>query len=268
MIIDIHAHVFPDEMAAKAIAELSVCIDFTYHPVSDGTVSGLLKNMDEWDIDISVLQPVVMKQSQFKKINEWTAGVRSDRLMTFGGIYPYTDDYKRDIDFVVSLGHKGLKLHPEYQDFIVDDERMLRLYDYALSKGLILLFHAGVDTAFLPPVKSTPRQFARIAESMRGGIIVATHLGGYEQWDDVEEYLCGKDVYMDTATGFEYFSKEQFLRITEKHGADRILFGSDAPWSNARDEIEVIKSLPLSEEDKGAILGGNAQRILSIESEF
>jgi len=264
MIIDIHAHVFPDEMAAKAVAELSVCIDFTYHPVSDGTVSGLMKNMDEWGIDISVLQPVVMKQSQFKKINEWTAGVRSDRIAAFGGVYPHTDDYKRDIDFVVGLGLKGLKLHPEYQDFVVDDERMLGLYDYALSRGLILFFHAGVDTAYPPPVKSTPRQFAKIAELMRGGVIVASHLGGFEQWDDVEKELAGTNIYMDTATGFEYFSQEQFLRILEKHGSDRILFGSDAPWSNAAAEIERIRSLPIPESDKAAILGGNAKRILSI----
>jgi len=264
MIIDIHAHVFPEELAEKAIAELAECIDFTYHPVSDGTVSGLLKNMDDWGIDISVLQPVVTKQAQFKKINEWTAGVQSDRIISFGGIYPHTDDYKRDIDFVVSLGLKGLKLHPEYQDFILDDDHMLRLYDYAFSKGLILLFHAGVDTAYPPPVKSTPRQFARIAETFRGEIIVAAHLGGYEQWDEVETELAGKDIYLDTSTGFEYFSKDQFLRILEKHGADRILFASDAPWSNAADEMEIIKSLPIPESDKAAILGGNAKKLLSI----
>ena len=262
MIIDIHAHVFPDEIAAKAVAELAVCIDFTYHPVSDGTVSGLLKNMDDWDIDISVLQPVVMKQAQFRKINEWTAGLCSDRIAAFGGIFPWTNDYKRDIDFVVSLGLKGLKLHPEYQDFIVDDEHMLKLYDYALSKGLILFFHAGVDTAFPPPVKSSPHQFKRIAELMGGGIIVATHLGGYEQWDDVETELAGTDVYMDTATGFEYFSHEQFLRILEKHGADKIMFGSDAPWSNAGAELERLKAMPLPDGSIAAILGANAAKVL------
>jgi len=264
MIIDIHTHVFPDELAAKAVAELSVCIDFTYYPVSDGTVSGLLKNMDKWGIDISVLQPVVTKQAQFKKINEWTASVCTDRILSFGGIYPHTDDYKRDIDFIESLGHKGIKLHPEYQDFVLDDDHMLKLYDYALSKGLILLFHAGLDTAYPPPAKSSPRQFARVVEMMRGGTIIAAHLGGYEQWDDVAAELAGKDIYMDTSTGFEYFTKEQFLRILERHGADRILFASDAPWSNAESEMEHINSLPIPESDKAAILGGNAKRILNI----
>ena len=263
MIIDFHAHVFPDELAFKTIPAMAANINYLYTPVSDGTVAGLLKNMDEWGIDISVVQPVVTKQSQFLKTNEWVAGIVSDRIVGFGGFYPHTDDYKRDIDFVLSLGFKGLKLHPEYQDFVVDDRHMLEIYDYALSRGLILFFHAGFDEAFPPPANSTPEQFAKIAAAMRGGTIIASHLGGYKQWDDVEENLAGADIYLDTAMGFQYFSHEQFLRILKKHGADKILFGSDAPWSSAHDEIGHINSLPISDDEKAAILGGNAARLLS-----
>jgi len=264
MIIDFHTHVFPDELAPKAMYVLSSSINYLYTPVSDGTVAGLLKNMDTWNIDVSVIQPVITKQSQFRKINEWVAGICSDRIIGFGGIYPYTDDYKGDIDFVVSLGLKGLKFHAEYQNFIVDDSRMLKIYDYALCKGLIILHHAGFDPAFQPPFKSSPKQFARIVDEMAGGIIVAAHLGGHAQWDDVEKYLCGKNIYLDTAMGFEYFPHDRFLKIAEKHGASKILFASDAPWSNARTEIEHIKSLPLAENEKELILGGNAKRLLKI----
>ena len=135
MIIDFHTHVFPDELGPKTIAQMAAAIGDYYTPVSGGTVSELLQNMDNWNIDISVVQPVITKPSQFKKINEWLTGICSDRIVCFGGIFPHTDDYKRDIDFVVSLGFKGLKFHPEYQNFIVDDEYMLRIYDYALSRG-------------------------------------------------------------------------------------------------------------------------------------
>ena len=264
MIVDFHTHIFPDDVAHRAMASLISGVDGFYMPVSDGTLSGLLKNMDDWNIDISVLQPVVTKQSQVRKVNEWTAGVSSERIIGFGGIYPHTDDYKRDIDFVAGLGLKGLKFHAEYQDFLVDDDYMLEIYDYALGKGLILLHHAGFDPSFPQPFKSSPQRFARVAEAMRGGIIVAAHLGGQEQWDDVEKYLAGSNIYFDTSMGFAYFSHEQFLRIAEKHGADKILFGSDAPWSNAGLEIEHLRSLPLPESDKAAILGGNAKRILKI----
>lgn len=264
MVIDFHAHAFPDDLAGKAVSVLSANIDNLYKPVHNGTVSGLLKNMDDWNIDISVVQPVVTKQSQMKKTNEWASKICSDRIICFGGIFPHTDDYKRDIDFAADLGLKGLKFHAEYQDFIVDDERMLKIYDYALSKGLILLHHAGVDPGFPPPCKSSPKQFAKIARAMRGGIIVAAHFGGHAQWDDVEEYLAGENVYLDTSMGFEYFSRAQFLRIVQKHGADKILFGSDAPWSDAKTEMERLKALPLPGSDINAILGGNAERLLKV----
>ena len=262
MIIDIHAHVFPDYLAPSAMITLSA--DVPYIPVSDGTVSGLISNMDAWGIDISVIQPVVYKQSQMRKINEWTASIASNRLVCFGGIYPHSNDYKSDIDFVAGLGLKGLKFHAEYQDFLVDDERMLRVYDYALSRGLVLLHHGGFDPAFPPPFRSSAKRFARIAEAMRGGVIIVAHLGGHDEWDDVEEHLAGTDIYLDTSMGFEYFPHDRFLRITEKHGADKIIFGSDAPWSNAGTEIEHLRSQPLSDEAVSAILGGNAARVLGL----
>ena len=262
MIIDIHTHVFPDALAPKAIHALTAGMSNPYLPVSDGTVSGLLKNMDEWGIGISVVQPVITKQSQTKRVNEWAVGINSDRLICFGGIYPHTDDYKRDIDFVADLGLKGLKFHAEYQNFSLDDKRMLRIYDYALEKGLVLLHHAGFDPGFTAPFKSTPQQFAHIAAEMRGGIIIAAHLGGHDQWDDVETHLVGSGIYLDTSMGFEYFPHDQFLRIVKKHGADKILFGSDSPWSNAQAEIKHLKSMPIPENDINNILGGNARRIL------
>ncbi|MCL2014286.1 MAG: amidohydrolase family protein [Oscillospiraceae bacterium] len=264
MVVDFHTHIFPDELAPKAIEVLCGEIDNLYPPVSDGTKSGLLKNMDEWAIDISVVLPVVTKQTQTKRANEWSASVRSERLIPFGGIYPHTDDYKSDIDFAAELGLKGLKFHAEYQNFILDDKHMLKIYDYALSKGLILLHHGGFDPAFKPPFKSTPAKFLNVAKAMRGGVIIASHLGGHDQWDDVEQILAGSGIYLDTSMGFEYFSRDQFLRIVKKHGADKILFGSDAPWSNACTEIEHLKSMPLAQEDIEAILSGNAKRILKI----
>ncbi|MGE5583541.1 MAG: amidohydrolase family protein [Bacillota bacterium] len=264
MIIDFHTHVFPDDLAEKALSTLLANINNMFTPVNNATVSGLLKNMDDWNIDISVVQPIITKQSQTRKTNEWARSICSDRIISFGGIYPHTDNYKRDIDFVAGLGLKGLKFHAEYQNFSVDDPRMLKIYDYALSKGLIILHHGGVDLGMPEPYKSSPRQFARIADAMKGGVIIAAHFGGHAQWDEVERYLVGKNIYLDTSMGFEYFSDEQFLRIVNNHGAGKVLFASDAPWSNAKTEIEHLKALPLSEKEKQDILGDNAKRLLNI----
>jgi len=262
MIIDFHNHVFPEKIAEKTMRFLRDEIDDMYGAVHDGTASGLLKNMDDWGIEKSVVLPIVTRQSQTKSINEWAASICSDRLISFGSIYPHTDDYKRDIDFVSGLGLRGLKFHAEYQSFNVDDEFMFKIYDYVLSKGLIIMHHGGLDEAYPGSARSTPQMFARVATEMRGGVIIAAHLGGYKLWDDVEKYLVGTDIYMDTSMGFEFFTEDQFLRIVKKHGTDKILFASDSPWSNAETEIGHLMGMPLSDAEKAAILSGNAKRIL------
>lgn len=264
MIIDFHTHVFPDDLAGKALSTLTANINHLFTPVHDATVTGLLNNMDAWNIDISVVQPIITKPSQTQKTNEWARSICSERIISFGSIYPNTDNYKRDIDFVTDLGLKGLKFHPEYQDFIIDDPGMFKIYDYALSKGLMILFHAGADPGFPPPYKSSPRQFAKIVDAMKGGVIVASHFGGHAQWDDVETHLAGKNIYLDTSMGFEFFSHEQFVRIVQKHGADKVLFATDSPWSNAKTEIEHLKALPILESEKNSILYDNAKRLLHI----
>ncbi len=264
MIIDFHTHVFPDELAERAIRLLCENIEEIFTPVTDGTLAGLVGYMDVSGIDISVLQPVVTKPKQFQPLNDWAASIQSARIVSFGGIYPHTDDYKRDIDYVVSLGLKGLKFHCEYQDFYVDAPEMLRIYDYAFSRGLIVLHHAGLDPAYGDPPKSSPKRFAAIADAMRGGTLVAAHLGGWNEWDDVERWIVGKNIYLDTSTGFEHFPTDQFLRIVENHGADKILFASDSPWSDAVTELQCLRALPLSEDSKNKILGANAQKLLGL----
>lgn len=267
MIIDFHTHIFPDALAPRAMQTL---VDNThrfgnnYETVTDMTKNSLLQRMNNWGIDKSVIQPVVTKPSQTVTTNRWAASVADDRIVAFGGIHPGTEDYRRDIDLVASLGLKGIKLHAEYQGFFPDEERMLRIYDYAFSKGLIVLHHCGYDPGLPPPFHTSPERFARVLEQLGGGVMVLAHLGGHAQWDDVERYLVGKDVNLDTSMGFNYYPHEQFLRVVRSHGADKILFGSDSPWSNAADEIKTLKALPLREEEKQLILGGNATRILNI----
>ena len=264
MVIDFHTHAFPDTLAQRAIASVVKACGRQYEPCSDGTLSGLISNMDKFGVDISVVQPVITKPSQLETLNRWAKDIESERIISFGAVHPDTDDYKRDIDFICSLGFKGLKFHPEYQHFTLDDDKMLKIYDYAIHKGLILLFHAGFDPAFPPPYHSNPKMFAEVYKKLGGGTIVAAHLGGQKQWDEVEEYICGTDIYIDTSMGFEYYSKEQFMRIVKSHGADKILFGSDSPWSKADYELECIRSLPLTDEERELILSGNARRLLGI----
>lgn len=293
MIIDFHTHIWPDALAPRAIGSLSETAGGIFTPVTDGTAQGLLAYMKSVGIDISVVQPVITKEKQAFSTNEWAAtlsaarlpSVQNDalsantasgstpRLVAFGAVWPHSEAWREQVDQAASLGLKGIKFHPEYQQFTVDDETFFPMYDYILSKGMHILFHAGYDPGYPPPFHSSPAQFARIIRALgdtRGSIILA-HLGSSRMWDAVESEVAGLNCYIDTSMGFFDYGKEQFLRIARKHGTDRILFATDSPWSNAADEINALRSLAegsevgaaLTSEEVDAILGGNAARLLA-----
>ena len=264
MTIDFHTHIFPDALSEKALKSLREGCEDAYIPVHDATKAGLLAYMKDSGVGASVILPVITRQSQFKSANDFAAGAACEKIIAFGGLFPHTDDYKRDADYICSLGLKGVKFHAEYQDFVLDDPRMLKIYDYCLSKGLIIVHHAGFDPAFKPPFKTSPQGFKKISETLGGGVIVAAHLGGHGQWDAVLEHLAGSRVYLDTSMGFEYYDTPMFLKIAQKHGYDKILFGSDGPWSDAKSEIERIKALPVGQDEKNAVLSENAKRLLGL----
>lgn len=270
MIIDFHTHVFPDKIAAKAKQTLTDnCLRFGYdiRPCTELTAGSLIEHMDMWGIDLSVVMPIATNPAQTEHLNLFASQLyerSGGRLISFGSVHPESGDYKRDIDLIASLGLKGIKLHAEYQGFTVDDPHMLRLYDYAFGKGLIILHHAGADLGMPAPYHTTPKGLAHVLDEMKGGVMIAAHFGGHAMWDDVEKYLVGRDIYFDTSMGQRYYTKEQFERVVRNHGAQRILFASDSPWSRAGEEKELIDATSLTKKEKELIFSKNALRLLGL----
>ncbi len=265
MVIDFHTHIFPDKLAPRAYEALSVNAQVAgYKPSHNLTKEGLIAKMDECGVDVSVVCPVATKPTQSEKNLEWGASINDDRIISIAGIFPDKESWKRNVDMAVSLGYKGIKLHPEYQNFKLDSDEMLPLYEYAFLKDMFILFHAGYDPIGKEPFNSNPLMFLNLIERFQGAKIVAAHFGGQSQWDEVEAYLAGKDIYLDTSMGFEYYGKEKFLSILAKHGANKVLFGSDSPWSDTKKELSIIKELPISKEDMDLILYKNALKLLKI----
>ena len=264
MVIDFHTHIFNDQLAPKARAALINNSHGAYRHCTDMTRAGLLAYMDAHGIDKSVVLSIATKPTQVGKINAWAEEINDDRLIAFGAVYPLGEDWKRDIDDVVARGLKGIKLHPEYQRFYVDDESVLPLYDYAFSKGLIVLWHAGYDPVGTPPYRSSPRRFAALADRYDGAKMVVAHLGGQEQWVETAEFLAGKNVWMDTSMATKYCPKDLFEFIVKKHGADRILFASDSPWSDTAEAADMIRGCDFTDGDKEKILHGTAEKLLGL----
>ncbi|MEI6602239.1 MAG: amidohydrolase family protein [Clostridia bacterium] len=262
MVIDFHTHLFKDELAPKAIGILTAAAGIPNY--TNGTRAGLLASMQHAGIDLSVCQHIATRAEQTQTINRWAIEMQSPQLISFGTIHPDFVDWEAEIDFLAAAGIKGIKFHPDYQNFTVDDTKMYSLYEKIFSKDLIVLFHAGVDLAFAPPHACLPKYLQDIARDFPQGNIVAAHMGGYRHWDDVEEYLIGKRIYLDTSYSFEELGNARMSRIIARHGAEHILFASDSPWKPQDGALEEIQSLQLSSKEIDDILGENAKKLLKL----
>lgn len=264
MIIDFHTHIFPDKIAAKSVASLQSVSGV--QAATDGTLSGLLSSMDKSAVDMSVILPVVTKPSQFETINTFAKSVNEQyagRLLSFGGIHPDCEDYKKKLDFIKELGLPGIKLHPDYQGVMIDDIRYMNIIEYASELGLIILVHAGIDIGLPDPVHCPPDKMRKVLDIIKPEKMVLAHMGGWKQWEEVYEYLAGENVYFDTAFSFDYMEQEMFLKIWEKHDKKKVLFATDSPWSNAVTDIKAVRELPLTSQEIEDILSNNAKNLLN-----
>lgn len=262
MIIDIHTHCFDDMIAVKAVPALSKKANIPAY--TDGTISDLIRSMDDSNIDISIIQAIATKPKQTEVINRWAISINNIRTMPFGTIHPDYSNWKEEIRYLASLGFKGIKFHPDYQDFYVDDSKLFPIYEEVFNNNLIALFHAGIDIGMPEPCHCTPKRLKKVLRTFRGASIIAAHMGGYDSWDEVEKYLVGEDIYFDTSYTSHILKTSLMIKMIKNHGVDKILFGSDSPWGNQKNEVEVIKTLSLSNEEKDKILGENAKILLNL----
>lgn len=260
MVIDFHAHCFTDSIAASAIKSLEAGADVA--AVHDGTAGGLMAHMLQCGVDKSVVLPVATKPSQVKRINEWAHSSGNDKLVFYGALHPDDEDFYVSAEQIKSFGLKGVKLHPDYQHFYADEPRMMPLYEALRDLGLILVLHAGLDIGYPVPIHCTPVMIRKIIDNIPGLKIVAAHMGSYSLWRDVDEFLTGLPIYFDTSYSHHALGSSAMADMIRRHGAERVLFGTDSPWKRADDEIAAIQSLPLPAHDIDKILYKNALELI------
>ena len=260
-IIDFHLHAFPDHLASRALDALSRTGGGLV-PCFDGTLSGLKTLLQAQGIQQGVVLTIATKPGQEDSVNRFAIENNTPDLMFFGSVHPHSKQIPAHLRELKAAGIRGIKFHPEYQRFSVDDPAMLPIYRLIAEMGFITVFHAGLDVGFDVPGRCRPAALARILPAFAGAPVVAAHFGGYMLWDEVERELVGKPIYLDTAYSHSRVLIPQVTRMIHNHGADRILFGSDAPWSNPGLECGLIQRLDIPSADKHAILEGNARRLL------
>lgn len=263
-IIDFHTHTFPDDLAARAIASLKAnSPESTNH--TDGTVNGLLQSMENSGIKHSVILPIATKPSQVPVINQNCLLLRNKQITSFGSLHPQTPNVEQEIAFLKENKIPGVKFHPEYQNFYVDDKALFPFYEQISAADLIVVFHAGKDPGPFTCDHALPGSLKTVHKNFPSLRMVAAHMGGWKLWDEVEQQLCGLPVFLDTSAVSDLISEEQFKRILNKHGSDYILFGTDSPWFNQHQIVKWLESMNLTSTVKNRIFYENGKRLLTLE---
>lgn len=264
MLIDFHTHVFPDNLAERAISSLAACSGGA-SPFHDGTAASLKHFLSENKIDKAVVLNIATNPKQQKNVNDFAISMlNDDRLIPFGSVHPESENVFYELDRLKESGIKGVKFHPDYQNFFVDEKRMFPIYEKLAQLNLITVFHAGVDIGFPEPIHCTPEMLKNILDIFGDTPVIAAHFGGYLLWKDVLKTLCGTKIYFDSAFSYGRMPPKYAENIIKAHGSKKILLGSDMPWSSTANEANLIKCLNLSDEEKDDILFKNAEKLLNI----
>ena len=261
-VIDAHCHVYPDKIAALATANTDRFYDVTsaYH----GTVGELLQVKKESGIDRFIIQSVATTPKQVRSINTFIAGTvdeYGDCMTGLGTLHPDSADLKGDVEHILSLGLHGVKLHPDIQQFKIDDYRCLKIYELCEERGLPILMHTG-DSRY---DFSNVNRLVPVLEIYTGLTIVGAHLGGYSNWQNACEALTGiPNLYFDCSSCFHWISPAQVKDIIRRYGADRVMFGTDYPMWSYKTEIPKLLSMELTGEEYEMIFHKNAEKVYRI----
>ena len=282
-IVDIHTHTFPESVAQAAL--LSMQRNSHTALFADGTARGLAERMKCAGVSVSVVQPVATNPAKVGRINdrvlETNRSAAETGIYSFGAMHPACETWEAELERIAAEGIKGIKLHPCYEETDIDDPKTIAILRKCRELGLIVLIHAGLDVGLPGSLCAVPEKIRRALDAAGDVKMVAAHMGGWKEWEQTARLLPGTGIFLDTAfsLGFmtrapgdahwsekelEMLSPQAFCDLIQLFGAERVLFGTDSPWTDQKAEIGKILKLPLSGEEKEAILGKNAERLLSL----
>jgi uncharacterized protein len=259
-IVDFHAHAFPDALAEKAIGHLEH--GGGVKAFLDGRIASLLGSMDAAGIETSVICSIATKPEQFDPILRWSMAIASERIVPMASIHPRDPDPIGKARRVAEAGLRGIKLHPYYQGFDLDEEALFPFYRVLDELGLIVVCHTGFDFAFPRDRKADPVRIMRVLDRAPGLRFVATHMGAWDDWDEVEKHMLGKPVTMDVSLSLELLGRSRARDMLLGHSSDRILFGTDSPWASQTETLRLVQGLELGAERESLLLWKNARRLL------
>lgn len=261
-IIDAHCHIYPDKIAQKASDSTS---NFYRMPSRlDGKISTLLDMGVKAGIDHFVVQSVATSPKQVSSINKFIADAVANSNGKFTGLgtmHPDSEDIEADFNEIMDLGLKGVKLHPDIQQFKIDDYRMLKIYELCEGR-LPILMHTG-DSRF---DYSNPNRMVPIMDIYKNLTVIGAHFGGWSVWEEATKKLSNyENFYVDCSSSFYAITLEKSRDLIMAYGTKKVLFGTDYPMWLPNLEFERFMQIDLTEQEREDILYNNAAKLFGIE---
>ncbi len=263
-----HTHTYPNAIASRACDSLSNFYEFDLE--GNGTYEDLEEEARKNNVEGFLLFSVATNARQVEKVNSSIAALaelsRSHGFKTIGyaGMHQDYPDFEKEINRCISLGLKGVKIHPDIQSIDIDDRKLYPLYEILTAKDMPLYLHMGDNRPmyrFSEPLKlvNVLKDFPRLR-------VVAAHMGGYKAWGDAEMLLPGyENLWFDIASVLEYITPEHAQRMVKKFGSDKVMFGTDYPVAGIEDELKLFMRLNLTEKERENILWNTAAKFYGIE---
>ena len=274
-IIDFHTHNFPDALAPRAVEVMVAKLEGRMTPVGDGTLATQLSDMDKAGVSKSVICSIATKPSQFQVILDRAKAMRdgvfgkeaAERLVQLCSVHPADRDFEVHLRQIADEGFKGIKIHPYYQDFRLDDPRVVPFFSAVRDAGLFVISHCGLDLGFTEsPMTCGPTQIASLMRAVPGLVFVAGHLGGCggNPPHATDELLEFPACYIDTAVLSACDNDPEAQRIMAEWPAERIVFGTDYFWRDETQLADWVRRFRPDPSDQQRIFCDNAKSLLNL----
>lgn len=261
-VIDSHCHVYPEKIAAAAIGATDAFYSVKSH--FDGSDKTLKEQMKQSGVDRCIVQSVATTSKQVKSINNFIANTVNEANGLFvglGTLHPDSSDLEGDVEEILSLKLKGVKLHPDIQRFKIDDYRCLKIYELCEKHSLPILMHTG-DSRY---DFSNPNRLLPVLEIYTSLVVVGGHFGGYSVWEEAAEKLSSlPNFYVDTSSSMAFIGKDRAKKLIERYTPDKVLYASDYPMYPQKEEINTILEMGFSENEYKKIFSENAKKVFSL----
>lgn len=262
-IIDAHCHVYPDKIASRAVEAIGEFYDLPMY--YDGRYSTLVEAGEKTGVKHYVIFSVATTPNQVHSINKYIAETveKSEGLMTgLGALHPDSETIEADIEEIISLGLKGVKMHPDFQKFCIDDKKCHKIYELCQRNKLPVLLHTG-DSRY---DYSNPQRMKKVLEDFPELTVVGAHFGGWSCWKEAAETLSEyKNFYVDCSSSFDWLSADESKELVRIYGADHVLFATDFPMWNHKTELQHFTEMNLTDEENQMILYKNAIKLFNID---